>query len=232
MSTDTLSNLLSVEAIACLPAGGPWAVRVLAGMLAFELEGELTAPFPDAADDVRALAQACALRKANERGTFVHYQQQEAAFALGPDSPFPQLDGRNAFVLLYSEYQLGFACLWEGLEEPAVFWFDEEDGSHRSIGRLEKWCRGVLQGWALQLEVDDAELELVLVEPEAFGRYLRALTDARERAAAEALKESARLEREVMALEASGQLSEAAFQAWSDAEERAAALQGRPWPRP
>jgi len=232
MLTRTPKDPLSIEHIARIPAGAPWAVRTLAGFLAFELASESSAPFSEAREEVRALARACAIRMTATRQSLFRYHNDEASFVLSPAQPFSQLDGRNAFVLLRSEGDLGYACLWTGTEDPMVFWFDAEDGSHRSVSRLEKWCQDQLRGWSLLFDedIDDLELDLVPTDPTRFARYLHALTEERSRALAEATREVERLEQEVAALERAGGSSDAALQRWSEADDRMAALQGRPWP--
>jgi len=228
----TPNDPLSIEHIARIPAGTPWAVHTLAGFLAFELEPEPAPPFPEARAEVRALARACAIRMTATRQSLFRFHNDEASFVLSPDRPFPQLDGQHAFVLLDSEGDLGFACLWTGAEDPTVFWFDAEDGSHRSLGRLERWCQDQLRGWSLLFDedIDDLDLELVPTDLDRFARYLRAITEVRARTRGQATAEAARLER--AALEATGADADDALRAWSEADDRMVGLQGRPWPRP
>lgn len=216
-------SLLTVQSIARIPKGEPWAARVLAGLIAFELEGEAADPFPDAYPGVRVLAQACSMRAKSRSMCVFSRPSCEAEFVLGP--AYPYADG---FVLLTVEDRSGMGWyLRVGSDEPEVIWFDASDGSSRVECALERWCQRRLGDWSLQLgdELDhDSILDVpALVDVERYSRYLNAITVEREQAFAAATAEAARLERPAD--------TDEAIEAWSVAADRANSLSGRPWPR-
>lgn len=219
-------SLLSVESIACVPYNTPWAARVLAGAIAFELEGEPKDPFPDAYEGVRALAQACSVAKYSSY--FVH-PNLEAAFVLGAEKPYGDA---HVFVLVEDRHSMGY--LVDALDrEPAVHWFDDSDGSSRGEGKLERWCDNLLRDWVWftseDFDPDAAMFRPLPTDADRFVRYLKALTTVRDSARQAATAEATRLEHEAMQLE--GDAAEAAFKAWNAAAERVKQLEGRPWPK-
>lgn len=218
---------LSVDAIALLPRGKPYAAHFVAGLLAYEREA-VEFEWPEVPEALARLGLACAMRGFDWG---MHMHGEEYGFVLHLEK---QRQGRRCVISQSAKYAAHYVVEPEGPCPVRQVW--DDDDAHRDFGDLERFCQGLLNDWFAQLEpdVDQEFIETPILgdgELDTLLRFLRQVTDRRAALAAELASQVAQLEGQIAEAEDGSPESDELYARWSELGDRHAVAESPPpWP--
>lgn len=213
-----------LAALAAVPSTGDWATAVLATALPVRTPEE---DWTDAPASIQRIARA-------SFGVYPGEGRDSFSISLQRAHRCPQLAAKEAYVLAHNDVDsngIAFAVAWDSDSRPSVHRVDLEDGASTSEGDLERWCEqlisdsrskeeGFLNPYALYLYDDAvAALDPLLGKLRDLGAALLRDLDA---AIAD---EEAKIQR----LEADGDDTDPAYEAWMELSEKRTSLQPNPF---
>jgi len=226
---------LSIDGVARLSAGKPWAVRVLAGLFAYERD---PVPFewPEAPEDVQLLACASAQRDfVSGLGMNDGHESWHEALSSKLRVCFG-VDGRScegyAWLVEERKYPRRYVLCWDDDEVEVYLVGEEDEGSLE--GRLHSFADRLVVGWLMQIEPEEEHYEgelPILDDTEPLVRFLRDAGDRRAQLAASLRADVVALEARIAEAEERGEDATTLYDEWSARGDELAAIDGKPpWP--